>query len=116
VKAPRFSPWSAPRAQAVGLLILHEVASEKGGAADIHLGYLLAEAAWGFGLGSESVSGFVDWCRAPPGVRSIAGCVAHDNVASIRILERNGFLPDSEGGTASEAETVYRLPMRPSSA
>ena len=98
--------------QAVGLLILHEVEAGPRTGVDIRLGYLLAEAVWGRGFGGELVSGFVDWCRGQPEVRSLTGGVAKPNVASIRILERIGFLPVPEGDAAPGAELIYRLSLR----
>jgi ribosomal-protein-alanine N-acetyltransferase len=76
----------------VGLVILFESDSDNAGV-DVRLGYLLAEAAWGRGLGGELVEGFVGWCRAQPGIRTLIAGVAVDNLASIRILEKTGFLP-----------------------
>ena len=98
---------------AVGLLILHEVEIGQGTDVEVRLGYLLAESAWGMGLGGELVSGFVDWCRGQPEVGSLTGGVAETNVASIGILKRNGFLPVKESNAASGAELIYRLSLRP---
>lgn len=98
--------------QPVGLMILHETESEDAAGVDVRVGYLLVEGAWGKGLGSELVSGFIDWCRAHPIVRSITGGVAFDNVASARILQKNGFVRVSEGGSDPEDEAIYHLVLR----
>lgn len=96
--------------RAVGLLILHESTAEAGPGVDIRLGYLLAEADWGRGLGRELVAGFVSWCRGQPRISSIVGGVEADNAASIRILEASGFV--REGGTSSgDGTLVYRLDL-----
>lgn len=53
----------------------------------VHLGYLLAEAAWGKGYARELVRGLVS---AMPKATLHAG-VARDNPASARVLEKAGF-------------------------
>lgn len=53
----------------------------------VHLGYLLAEEAWGQGYASELVQGLV---RSLPGQEIRAG-VSRDNPASARVLEKAGF-------------------------
>ena len=91
----------------VGLMILFELPGDPG-QVDLRLGYLLAESAWGKGLGTELVAGFVEWCRATPHIRSITGGVAAANMASARVLLKNGFLPT---GAASDGEQMYSLEL-----
>jgi RimJ/RimL family protein N-acetyltransferase len=91
----------------IGLMILFEIPSPGlDGLLDIRLGYLLAEAAWGRGFGSEMVAGFVEWCRSSNSVRSIAGGVGADNPASARVLTKNGF---KLAGTEDSGEQLYEL-------
>ena len=48
----------------IGLVILIEVDSENANdGIEVRVGYLLAESAWGKGLATELVKGFVEWCR-----------------------------------------------------
>ncbi|MDJ0976200.1 MAG: GNAT family N-acetyltransferase [Planctomycetota bacterium] len=75
--------------QPVGLLILFEEGTPD--ARHVRLGYVLAEPAWGRGLATELVAGFVAWCRALPDIASITGGVEAGNAASARVLEKNGF-------------------------
>lgn len=93
----------------VGLMILYEEDPETEGV-KVRLGYVLAESAWGRGLGSELVRGFVEWCRAA-GVASIVGGVERENIPSRRVLEKNGFVrtPTTEG----EATEEFELRLRP---
>lgn len=95
--------------QAIGLLVLHEIADATAAVVDVRLGYLVAESAWGQGYGRELVAGFVGWCRGQPAIRSLAGGVEAGNVASIRILEACGFVP--EPGAADGDSLVYRLDL-----
>lgn len=74
----------------VGMMILFESNDEKLGRT-VRLGYLLYETAWGQGLASELVQGFVGWCRKAE-ITSIVGGVERDNVASQRVLQKNGFV------------------------
>lgn len=89
----------------IGLVLLFEELVDDG--IEARLGYLLAEEAWGQGFGSELLRGVVAWCRGRPEVRSVVGGVARDNVASIRLLERHGFV--REAATEAEAQLSYRL-------
>ena len=91
----------------VGLVLLFEEARADGGGVDVRLGYLLGESAWGRGLGGELLGGFVEWCRTRPEASSIIGGVAPENSASIRLLERHGFVRDPEPGTGGDL--IYRL-------
>ena len=96
--------------QAVGLLILLKTVSpDESEGAEIRLGYLLSSPNWGKGYASELVHGLVGWARKQPGLSSLAGGVGHDNVASRRVLEKNGFQPVRSDGAAAGGEQVFRL-------
>lgn len=89
----------------IGLMILFE--SEEGDSGRcIRIGYLLAESAWGQGFASELLEGFVGWCRTTD-TSSVIGGVARENIASRRVLEKNGFaiLPNSR----DQHELIYEL-------
>jgi len=99
--------------QAVGLMVLFAMQAEEGnGQADVRLGYLLSEDTWGRGIASELVNGFVSWCRGQESISSIAGGVAHDNIASKRVLEKNGFQLVRSGDDVAQGEQLYRLSFR----
>jgi RimJ/RimL family protein N-acetyltransferase len=93
----------------VGLVLLHEEPVSDG--VIVRLGYLLAEDAWGRGLGSELIAGLVRWCRARRSLRALVGGVVVDNVASVRVLERNGFTL-ADDGHSTEGEREYRLGLQ----
>jgi RimJ/RimL family protein N-acetyltransferase len=96
--------------QAVGLMILVELhAEETNGDAEIRLGYLISENAWGKGIASELVRGFITWCSGQPSILSIAAGVASDNPASNRVLEKNGFKLDRIGYKEVRDGLLYRL-------
>ena len=94
--------------QPLGLVLLFEEPAADG--VDVRLGYLLAESAWGQGLGGELLGGVVAWCRERGDVRSIIGGVAPENAASLRLLERHGFTPVPDTSPGGDLE--YRLPLR----
>ena len=85
----------------IGFLILSEDENR-----DVRIGYLLAEVAWGRGLASELIHGFIEWCQES-GIRSIIGGVARDNEASIRVLEKNGFV--CEENVEGTSEIFFKL-------
>lgn len=94
--------------QALGLVLLFEEAGAEG--IELRLGYLLAENAWGRGLGRELLGGLVAWCRARGDVRSIVGGVTAENTPSIRLLERHGFV--REPHATPDGDLSYRLDIR----
>jgi len=93
----------------LGLVILFNMSDDQR-LSELRLGYLLAESAWGKGYGSELIQGFVDRCRNQK-VASIVGGVAKDNVASIRVLEKNGFVKDP--ATIGKEEFTFKLELKP---
>lgn len=54
------------------------------------IGYRFLEKYWGNSFGSEICSGLVSYCKRI-GLKKIIGYVVDENVASIRILEKNNF-------------------------
>jgi len=80
-----------PQSLLVGFLFLNGEYLSGSNLIDIRLGYLLAEETWGKGVGSELIKGLVDWCANAGNVSSISGGVESSNIASMRVLEKNGF-------------------------
>jgi RimJ/RimL family protein N-acetyltransferase len=57
----------------------------------INFGYALARRFWGQGIMSEAVTAVVDWAFSAPGIFRVWAVCDLENVASARLLERNGF-------------------------
>lgn len=95
----------------IGLVLLH-LEGVRAREAEVRLGYMIAESAWGEGLASELVEGFVEWCRRA-GVASIAGGVDRGNGASRRVLVKNGFVVNSETAGQDTEELVLQLLPQP---
>ena len=74
-------------ARLVGLLSL--TVAPKGGT--ITIGYGIAPSEQGRGAASGAVSALVDWARSDVRVRLIEAETGTDNMASQRVLLRNGF-------------------------
>ena len=89
---------------AIGFIILFNCTDGR----DIRLGYLLAEIAWGKGLASELIGGFVEWCKKNA-ISSVTGGVESDNNASKRVLEKNGFVAKPLTNDKSEQMFVLRI-------
>lgn len=85
--------------QLIGLLIL--AAPEQPD--HIHLGYLLAEPAWGRGYASEILQGLV--AQFAHQTVQLTGGVGRDNPASARVLEKAGFIQDA--GQSDENTAIY---------
>ncbi len=89
----------------VGLLTLYAAPDDP---ANLRIGYLFAEEAWGQGLASELVAGLIRWARLQPGlVRLVAG-VTPDNPASLRVLAKCGFRADARSERRIELSLALR--------
>lgn len=75
----------------MGFIFLYESADIKT-PMDIRLGYLLSENFWGLGMGSELIKGLLSWCNSSAKIHSITGGVEPDNIGSIKVLMKNGFV------------------------
>jgi RimJ/RimL family protein N-acetyltransferase len=78
---------------AVGDIGFHGPPDEDG---EVEIGYALAPCARGAGLATESVALLARWALAQPGVSAVSARVTPANHASVRVLERLGFLPDGD--------------------
>jgi RimJ/RimL family protein N-acetyltransferase len=61
------------------------------GFGEVEIGYYVAEARRGAGLGGRIVDAFLGWLREQS-VERVSASVRPDNVPSLRILERRGFV------------------------
>jgi RimJ/RimL family protein N-acetyltransferase len=76
----------------VGDCGMHGWIDERG---DVEIGYGIARPHRNQGLATEAVGGLVAWVSEQPGLRRVvARRVRGDNLASRRVLERNGFWLD----------------------
>jgi RimJ/RimL family protein N-acetyltransferase len=63
---------------------------------EVHVGYVLAESAWGKGLASEILQGFVQRWDEKGATAVLKAGVTSINKASQRVLEKAGFVKVSE--------------------
>lgn len=63
----------------------------------VEIGYSVLPAYRGQGLASEMVRGLLDWALRQEAVRLIEAETTPGNLASRRVLERNGFRPVGDG-------------------
>lgn len=61
---------------------------------EVEIGYALVPGARGSGLAGEAVALLADWALSQPGVRALTARVDADNAASVRLLNRLGFIAD----------------------
>lgn len=90
------------------LLLLFESARIEDSRIDVRIGYIVSDFAAGRGLASELVGGLVEWARSEPTIGVLSGGVSSDNVASARVLTKNGFIVSS-GADSTEAFYELRL-------
>jgi [ribosomal protein S5]-alanine N-acetyltransferase len=91
----------------IGLINFFRVGDRSRGAY-LRLGYMLSKVNWNNGYATEFVEGFIHWCREN-NISSILARVDPDNIASIRVLEKNNFSTDSTDTNGRDLLFEYEL-------
>ncbi|WP_207562526.1 GNAT family N-acetyltransferase [Sulfurimonas aquatica] len=73
----------------IGLINFFNVGDKSRGTY-LRLGYMLSKVMWDQGFATEFVEGFIHWCKENK-ISTILARVEPDNIASIRVLEKNNF-------------------------
>ena len=76
----------------------------------VEIGYSLAPSARGQGIGTAAVGALVSRLTAVPGIRRITAVTGAQNIASRRLLERQGFR--ITGPPPGTGEVRYTLSLR----
>ncbi len=71
---------------------------------EILIGYSLLDQFQRKGFATEALRGFLDWAKQHPGLRKVLADTFPHLTASIRVLEKSGFVQSGPG--ADEAERV----------
>ncbi|HEX9687861.1 MAG TPA: GNAT family N-acetyltransferase, partial [Thermoanaerobaculia bacterium] len=69
------------------------------------VGYWIGKEYWGRGVATRALSKFLGHVKTRP----LYARVAKHNVASIRVLEKSGFIVSGEGGADGVEELVMKL-------
>jgi RimJ/RimL family protein N-acetyltransferase len=113
---PADAPWlvraivraepGEPRA-VIGHLNFHGGPSESG---QVEIGYTLLPSARGRGYAIEAVRAMFEWARRVHGVRRFRASVAPDNVRSLNLIAKLGFVHTGEQWDPEDGrELVYEL-------
>jgi RimJ/RimL family protein N-acetyltransferase len=86
----------------IGRIGCHEGPDEAG---EVEIGYFVAESRRGAGWGGRIVDAFLEWLRRHP-VQRVRASVRPDNLPSLRLLERRGFV---QTGTQIDDEDGLEL-------
>ena len=97
---------SKSKDEVVGFLFLSVEHSAISSDFEVRLGYLLTEKIWGQGFGGELIGGLIDWCKNDGRISVITGGVDTSNIGSIRVLEKNDFVP-SVAESAPDGVVIY---------
>ena len=79
----------------VGDLCIYGEPNENG---EIEIGYGIYKEFRNRGFMTEIVQGIIDWAKTQPKVKSITASTDKTNLASFRVLEKNGFVKNGESG------------------
>lgn len=69
---------------------------DESGSAEI--GYGIVENHQGYGYATEAVSAAASWALEQKSINRVTAEVDKDNIASIRVLEKSGFVPTGRSG------------------
>ena len=92
----------------VGILFLTEIVTPESEHSELRLGYLLSERCWGKGLGTELIEGLVKWSTVDGKIGMISTGIEVNNVASIKLLKKNGFIESGREGSDNGMVTLER--------
>jgi len=84
------------KSNAIGFVFL---SNQKSG--DTHIGYLLGESYWGKGYATEILKGLIDFIKSEDQITRLIAGVVPDNVASIKLLHKLGFIHSSSEGNGT---------------
>jgi L-amino acid N-acyltransferase YncA len=75
-----------------------------------HLGYLLAESCWGKGFATQILSSYITYCKQIEFKGVIHAGVESDNIGSIKVLKKCGFMLSNQQEVA-EGNLFYQLSL-----
>jgi len=58
----------------------------------LELGYLIKSEFWNKGLGTEALNAYLNWIFTNTSINRVSACVATPHIASIKVIEKNGFI------------------------
>ncbi|CAA6816627.1 MAG: Unknown protein [uncultured Sulfurovum sp.] len=95
----------------IGIINFFKVGEKsRGKGTYLRLGYLVSKIMWNNGFGTELVEGFICWCKENKISTVLAG-VNPDNIASIRVLEKNNFLTEKMDANGMSLLFEYDLKL-----
>jgi len=80
------------------------------GKTDLEVGYLLRDAHRGRGYATEAAAFACDYVFATFDVPRVISIIRRDNLPSIRVAERNGFLVDRDTHWRDQDARVFAMP------
>jgi RimJ/RimL family protein N-acetyltransferase len=76
---------------------------------EIEIGYGTYDIFTGLGYMTEAVGGMISWAKKQPEIHAIIADTEKQNIASFRVLEKNGFVKTDE----TETLLKWRLSVKP---
>jgi [ribosomal protein S5]-alanine N-acetyltransferase len=74
----------------------------------VDIGYGANPSVWGQGYMTEIATAFSDWLLAQEGVRRVTADCLSDNIGSVRVLEKSGFVKIGEHYDEEEGGILYQ--------
>lgn len=93
--------------KAIGFINFFKVGDGSNGT-NLRLGYVVNKEMWSKGFATEFVEGFLHWCQEN-NISTVFAGVAPDNIASIRVLEKNYFSTETTDSNGMSHLFVYNF-------
>ena len=93
--------------KAIGCINFYKVGDRSKGT-NVRLGYFLSKVMWSKGFATEFVEAFIHWCKEN-NISTVLAGVDPDNIASIRVLEKNNFLTQTTDANGRSLLFEYDL-------
>jgi RimJ/RimL family protein N-acetyltransferase len=91
------------RGEVVGLCSILNVPTPEG---VVRIGYGIAASCRNQGVARRAIAEILRWARSEPRVKTVSAETSVQNIASQRVLERNGFLPVGKRTDEEDGELI----------
>lgn len=84
------------------------IVGDPNSAGEIEIGYGTYDEFQGKGFMTEAVSGLISWAETQAGVSALIASTEKSNIASFKVLEKNGFIKSGETDTLFNWRRSYQ--------
>nr|WP_295872315.1 GNAT family N-acetyltransferase [uncultured Chitinophaga sp.] len=106
----RWGIWDVPSGRFIGTCLARPFVEVPG---QLEIGYTLAQAYWGKGIGTTVAKALVDYCFDQTDVKEVVALTDLDNIGSQKVLLKAGFSRSARNIIRDGRELAYFVLHRP---